>query len=129
MIGVGEKLPVESQLLAQLVDIERRLADLEAERAAVQRILFRVRQQNPATHDVTRRSSFDRLLVEDKILDILRNSEGYVRVDEIHQAVRSVVRDLKSSTFRSYLHRMKEKGLIEASYARGHWRIIRNPIP
>lgn len=122
--------PIEGPLLAQLADIERRIADLEGERAALQRLITKVRQQKLIMQDVTRKNSFDRILVENKILEILGQTEKYVSARSLYKEARLVNFNLKDTTFRSYMHRLKERGLVEASAnIRGYWKLIRKPVP
>jgi hypothetical protein len=128
MASGTEKPAAESSLLTELADVERRIADLERERAALQRLITKVRQQNLTAQDVTRRNSFDRILAESKILELLGKTEKYVRVAELYREARLVNYNLKDTTFRSYMHRLREKGLIEpSSTTRGFWRLVRKP--
>jgi DNA-binding transcriptional ArsR family regulator len=118
---------LEQKLVAELADIERKIGDLQQERAAVQRMLLRARQENLLNKDVTRKNSFNRILVEEKILEILREKNRFVRTSEIFKACQTVIYSLKDQTFRSYLHRLKERGLIEPSIGRGFWRLRNRP--
>jgi hypothetical protein len=126
----AEEASLERQVLGQLADIGRRIIELEAERSALQRVLARVRMQNTAAQDVTRRNSFERIMIESTILAKLRKSEGDVRASDLYQEVRFIKnRGLKGTTFRSHLHRMKQKGQIEPSDKIGFWRLVRESPP
>jgi DNA-binding transcriptional ArsR family regulator len=123
-----ERATLEQQLVAELADIERKIGELEQERSAVQRMLLRARQENLLNRDVTRKNSFNRILVENKILETLEKSNKFVRTSELYSEAQRVVYSLKDQTFRSYLHRLKERGLIEASLNRGFWKRTKRPI-
>jgi hypothetical protein len=132
MVSDQEPRSAEALLLTQLAGIERQIADLERQRFTLQRLVIRVRQQGLSTQDVTRKNSFDRIMAENAIVTVLSSAPGgsrpgYVSMDEIHREVRLAVPTIKPTTFRSYLHRMKERGLIEQSDPRGHWRLAQRP--
>ncbi len=120
----SHSLVAQEELLAQLGNIERQISELEGERKAVQRLLTKLRQQNLENHDVTRRDSFDRLLVEKQILDTLRGRSRETSTADLFRQARSVNYGLKDATFRSHLHRMKKKGTI-TSPKWGFWRIVK----
>ena len=114
----------EAQLVEQLTEIERKISDLEAERDALRRLITKVRHRDIATRDVTRKNSFDRILVETQIIDDLKRSRWPVAAATLLKNARSVKFGLKDSTFRSYLHRLKLAGVISPVASRpGHWRL------
>jgi len=115
---------LEAQILAELAEIEQKIGDLVTERTALQRMLTRVRQKNLGNKDVTRRNSYDRILVEDQILDALKDAAGSpLTVRELYARAKATIYQLKDSTFRSHLHRMKQRGLVKPSNIRGRWLI------
>ncbi|NYZ17560.1 hypothetical protein HL658_33880 [Azospirillum sp. RWY-5-1] len=114
---------IESELLRRLSEIESQIADLEAERNALQRLIAKVRLEESGNKDVKRRNSLSRIIVEGKILELLKSSSGPVSGNVLYKSTLSVVPSLKDVTFRSYLHRMKEKGLIEPAKGIGFWRM------
>lgn len=115
---------VEAQLVEQLAEIERKISDLEAERDALRRLITKVRHRDLATRDVTRKNSFDKILIESQIIEDLRRSRWPVAAATLLQNARSVKFGLKDSTFRSYLHRLKLAGAISPVPSRpGHWRL------
>ena len=132
MAKTSESLPneaIEGPLLAELAAIERRIADLEAERSALQRLITKVRQQKIAAQDVTRKNSFDRIMVESKILELLGQTEKYLSTRELYREAKRVNYSLRDGTFRSYVHRLKERGLIESSKnTKGYWKLARKPV-
>ena len=114
---------VETELLRRLTDIEKQITDLEAERKAVQRLLVKVRSDNAGVKDVTRRNSLSRIIIEHCIIETSTNSGTPVPSTTLFRQAKAEVRDLKENTFRSHLHRMKAKGLIEPLYSGGPWRL------
>ena len=115
---------VEAKLFEQIKEIDHRLAELNAEKSALQRLLLKVRRENLAAHDVARKNSFNRILIENKILETLGDDGGAVSSRDLLRLARDVIYDLKESTFRSYLHRMKARGLIQPSRtSRGFWML------
>lgn len=119
--------PIERQLLDQIDDIGRRITELEAEQAALRRLLAKVRFKGAVVKGVTRRNSFRRIAIENRIIEILGESGRYVSGSEVFRQIKMNNRSIKPSTFRSYLHRLKEKGLIESSVSRrGYWIIAKN---
>ena len=132
MSGDAKPSPIEGMLLTRLAGIERQIADLERERYAIQRLITKVRHENLTGQGITRKNSFDRIIAETAILAVLRRevgnkNRGFVRAGEVQNQIRHVVVNIKDVTFRTYLHRMKEKGLIEQSYPRGSWRLVKEP--
>ena len=124
MFNLDDGNSLESQLLAQLAEVEKRIVELTAERETLQRLITKARHKNIHMKDVTRKNSFDRILIENSVLEILKESGTSVRTKKMLSVVQSVVYGLKDSTFRSHLHRMKEKGLIKPSYYHGSWDIV-----
>lgn len=117
--------PLEPFILSQLEEIEHKMAELRDEKAALQRLLTKARQRDFAIKDVTRKNSLGRIVVENKILEILRDARGAISARELYDAAVSVSFDLKDNTFRSYLHRLKARGLIAPSASqRGYWQAV-----
>jgi hypothetical protein len=117
-------LSVETELLRRLSEIEAHISDLESERKAIQRLIIKARNEGSANKDITRRNSLARILIENKILqtlDISENNTATIKI--LYYAAKSVVPSLKGNTFRSHLHRMNKKGLIEPAHRGGSWRL------
>ena len=115
--------PLEEQLHAQLGEIGRQILKLTAERDALQRVLLRVSGQDSAAR-VLRRNSHERLLVEKSILDAIRASEEKaLSTRDLFQIAKAANPQIKEATFRSHLHRLKKRELVEPhGDRRGHWR-------
>ncbi|MBI1321181.1 MAG: hypothetical protein GC168_19825 [Candidatus Hydrogenedens sp.] len=114
---------IENELLRQLTNIDKQISDLEAERNAIKRLLIRVRNENVGTKDVTRRNSISRIIIERAIIETINRAAEPVSSKEIYKNINNDGYNLKENTFRSHLHRMKEKGLIEQLYRGGSWRL------
>jgi DNA-binding transcriptional ArsR family regulator len=114
----------ESGLVRQLADIERKITELSGERDALKRLIVRVRRQNMLQRDVTRKNSLDRILIENRILEVLREAgDEAVYARELFAQARNIHYQLKETTFRSHLHRLKSKGLIMPHPFRGRWML------
>lgn len=115
-----ERNVLEGQLVAQLTDVEREIGKLESQRETLRSLLSKVRRENLSLRDVTRKNSFDRILIENRILDIIKTARREVPTRRLYWAAREINPQIRSTTFRSYLHRMKVKGII-ASSGHGYW--------
>ena len=112
----------ENELLRRLLEIEAQITDLEAERKVIQRLLQKVRKDEIGNKDVTRRNSVSRVIVETRIIQVLNNAKKPLSSNMLYNDVKSYIGDLKENTFRSHLHRMKLKGVIEQTYRGGPWK-------
>lgn len=112
----------EKRLLQELAELGERIQKLEQERDVLQRMLAKARIHHRVVDTVERKNSVSRLLVETVILEALGASEGPMRSAELLTRLRRMVPDLKDTTFRSYLYRMKAQGMIENYRGqRGRW--------
>ena len=114
---------LEDRLQAEIVEISRKMALLAQEKQALERLLVKARTNRVAKTEAVRKSSAARLIVERLILDIIEASQGKpVRSNDIFKQVKMSEYQMKAATFRSYLHRMKERGLIQNPHKRnGLW--------
>jgi hypothetical protein len=115
---------LEKRILQEIADRQAKIRELQNEIRTFERMLLKARQQNELVRrvDVTRKNSVPRILVETSVLESLKQT-GRVR------GTRSLYRDaclgvgtLKEGTFRTILHRMKNRGLI-SSVSKGKWQI------
>jgi hypothetical protein len=111
---------LETHLLAQITAIEQDITKLEAQRDTLRDLLFRARRENATLRDVTRKNSFDRILIEGKIVNLLKAATRPIPTQRLWLAAQEVNLRLRSATFRSYVHRLKSKGLI-VSAGHGYW--------
>lgn len=112
---------LRDQLEAAIREIEGKISDLEAEKAALKRQLEKVLREKLEIKEVVRANSISRIIIEKAILDYLANSMTDLKTYSLYIEARMSDRNLKISTLRSYLFRMKQKGLIR-SVGRGVWR-------
>lgn len=112
----------EQQIVAQLEANAKRIAALSAERETLQKVLLALRGQNQQ-HEIVRSNSRNRILVERRILEQLRMHGKAMLTHRIFQEARQVHPTLTAGTFRSYLTRMKQKGLLEQPQ-HGFWAFV-----
>lgn len=117
--------PFERRLISEIALIDQKISDLEAEKAALMRQLLKARENRPELRDVNRRNSAQRVIVEGAILDLLVQRGDSVSNRVILDHIRMTkLHDLNENTLRTYLHRMKERGLV-VSPARGKWKVLK----
>lgn len=111
----------ERRLQKEIEEIEIRLKELTAERDALRRQLMKARWENHTLRDVNRKNSASRVMVEQRVLAGLEQATKPMTSAQLFELARLANFELKENTFRTQLHRMKAKGLIE-SVGRGRWR-------
>ncbi len=121
------------RLSREIEEIEARISELTAEKQALMRQLIKARWEESALKDVSRKNSGTRIMVEERILDALRASHDPLDNTHLFEAAKKANFELKPTTFRTYLIRLKEKNQI-VSVGRGLWRIPddtsnQTPIP
>jgi hypothetical protein len=119
---------LERRLLKEIADIDARVAELQTTRRSLERLVVKVRREAPVEGGkVARKNSAGRILIEQAIVESLRAALKPMTNKAIFTAARAVDYDLKEVTLRSYLHRMKARGLIEHSGAQGgSWQLRRS---
>ncbi|MES0864831.1 hypothetical protein ABLN87_20970 [Ruegeria sp. SCPT10] len=105
---------LENQITQQIQEIDSKIKSLQSERLALERLLLRARRDEAQAREPIRSNSVNRVLVENRILETLRQSKSPVSNRDLLWAARSAVFDLKDSTFRSHIKRMKDGGKIVA---------------
>jgi predicted transcriptional regulator len=122
---IEEKNTLLAKLASEIRAIDLKIADLSAERHALTRILERTKSEVFTASGLTRKNSFSKIVVEQEILQTLRRRQVPVSGTDLLAAARTVRYNLKPVTFRTYLHRLKAKGLIINSdeKGRGYWSI------
>ena len=115
---------IEERILADIADVSRQISDLTLEKSALERMLYKARQQNELIKrtDVTRKNSRNRVLVEGSILQSLKTANRAVRAGHLYADARFIIGNLRENTLRSILHRMKNRGTI-VSASKGSWRL------
>lgn len=113
----------ERRLQQEIEAIELKLKELTTERDALRRQLIKARWENHHLRDVSRKNSASRVLVEQRVLAALEQATKPMTSSQLFSVARLANFELKENTFRTHLHRMKSKGLIE-NVSRGRWRGI-----
>lgn len=121
--GKSKSQQLEDALLERLDRLERRMQKLRDEREAIQVALASHRADRLRFKGALRKNSFSKLLVEKRILDVLRKSGRPMPTATLYKAAGMIDNEaMPESTFRSHLHRMKIEGLI-VSHMRGSYRL------
>jgi len=116
----------EKRLQKEIEEIESKLKELTFERDALRRQLIKARWENHDLRDVSRKNSATRVLVEQRVLTALAAAKKPMTSQQLFEEALTINFELKGNTFRTHLHRMKSKGLIE-NVKRGQWRGIVSP--
>ena len=111
------------RLMREIEEIEARISDLSQEKAALQRQLTKAHWEASALKDVSRKNSGTRIMVEQRILDALREARKPLNSTALFSAAKRANFELKPTTFRTYLLRLKEKGNIKPAGRRGLWAL------
>lgn len=82
------------------------------ERNALERLLIKADLYPGFAQTTKRKNSFQRGLAEERIISALKSSSKPMKAKDIFSKLDKVHLDFKESTFRSYLTRMKGKGLL-----------------
>jgi hypothetical protein len=127
MPPTADTVLLERRLLAEMGDLERKIRELVVERDSIRRLLQRVRSETLINVDVTRKNSFNRILVEHTIIEAIKLSlPKPLSTNKLAGEAKAAVYGLKDSTLRSYLFRMKERGLI-VNKGVGFWTLPPQP--
>jgi DNA-binding transcriptional ArsR family regulator len=120
-----DELPyLEERIARKILKIDSRIKELSMEKSALERLLIDARRDNAAKTEAVRSNSGKRILVENSILKALRRSPAPVSNKDLYLHARTAVFDLKESTFRSHIKRMKDAGKIAPSGKR--WILPKN---
>jgi hypothetical protein len=120
---------LERKLLREIAAINKNIKALEQEAHALERLLIRSRRNNAAVQEAVRISSGRRILLEQTILAHLQSLNGRsTTTHELKNITRAIDYRINDNTFRSHLHRLKQKGKIESA-GYGRWKMIQPGIP
>lgn len=111
----------EARLLLDIRKIELEIKLLTDSKLVLQRLLSEAKGRGRSLPIIRRRNSTDRVMIETAIRRALYGKAS-AKSRDIHDEVKKVSHDIKPSTFRSHLHRMKKKGLI-MQHGRGAWKL------
>ncbi|HTB03546.1 MAG TPA: hypothetical protein VK804_24010 [Bradyrhizobium sp.] len=120
---------VEKKILQEIADRKRQIAGIQQEIDTFERMLMKSRQQQVliTQTDVTRKNSINRILVENSVLNSLKSSGRPSKTRSLYRDAALIVGTLKEGTFRTILHRMKNRGLI-TSVSDGKWQIAASSL-
>lgn len=119
---------VEAYLQQQIAEIDTKIAALEAEQRVLRRLLANEQAKRSATaRGALRKNALQRVLVETAIMDTLKGRGKPVPQADLMTAARVAAPDLKPVTLRSYLFRLKEKGLILSRSPGSQWLLAEMP--
>jgi hypothetical protein len=115
---------IQDVLLQQIAEKAEEIRLLSEEKDVLERMLLKTRQQDELLKraDVTRKNSVNRVLVESSVIQSLKATGQPVPVRSLYTDARLMVPTLRENTFRSYLHRMKARGLVISAGQR-RWQI------
>lgn len=121
--------PYIAKLEAEKQAMEDRIAELQSEIRTINNLIYR-RKSEIHAHDqdepVTGKN-IDRLLFETLILDTVRKSKRGLRTGQIYSEIKKSGYGLNYNTLRSYVTKMRNKGLIKKSTpASYYWVAIEN---
>lgn len=116
--------PYEQRLISEMEEIDLRIKELLQEKSVLQRLLIKARWERDVLFDVTRKNSANRIMIERRIIDFLKKEKS-ASVSHLYKESLKINYNLKYNSFRTYINRMKQKGLIESS-GWGRWRIADN---
>jgi len=110
--------------------MEARVAELQAEIRTVNNLILRRKSEKFAKSrdETVNEKNVDRLFFETLILDAIHNAKKGLRTGEIHTAITKSGYGLNYNTLRSYVAKMRDKGLIKkATPSSYYWVATGNP--
>lgn len=113
----------EKRILGELEDLERRIKELQNEKITLAKQLSKIRAEREGLQYTTRKNSLNRVLAENSIINALKSQNAPMSARVLFGYAKSTNFDLKEATFRTYLNRMKTKGIIRPSKSSGHWQL------
>ena len=120
---------LEKRIREEIAERQVKIRDLQNEIRSFEQMLLKARRQNELVKrvDVTRRNSVGRVLIESSVLETLAQTGRIRGTRSLYQDACLIVGTLKEGTFRTTLHRMKNRGLI-VSVGNGKWQITPSGI-
>lgn len=113
----------EKRLTREIEEIEARMKSLSEEKSALQRQLAKARADRTGIQSVTRKNSLNRVLAENSVIEYLKQ-KGTASTAQLYRNAQLTNFDLKETTFRTYLHRMKRKDMIKTARTVGRWELV-----
>ena len=113
----------ERRIQKEIEDIEERIKTLNGEKMALQRQLAKARADRTGIQSVTRKNSANRVLAENAVIGALQEANKPMSTRNLYRVALSTNFDLIENTLRTYLHRMKKRGIIKTSNSVGVWEL------
>ena len=113
----------EKRIAAELQLIDEKMASLEKERAVLRRQLAKARSEKYGLETTTRKNSLNRVFTENTVIHALRTEGKPLTTAYLFKCALVINNELKENTFRTYLHRMKSRGLIKTARHVGSWEL------
>ncbi|WP_375783324.1 hypothetical protein ACE10Z_26095 [Bradyrhizobium sp. Pha-3] len=115
---------LEKRIREEIASRQAKIRELQNEIHSFEQMLLKARRQNALVKrvDVTRKNSLGRVLVESSVLEALAQTGRVRGTTSLYRDACLIVGTLREGTFRTTLHRMKNRGLI-ASVGNGKWQI------
>lgn len=117
---------LEKRLSKEIEDVDTQIQALQTERHVLQKQLAKARAERTGLQAVTRKNSLNRVLAENSVVEFIKARKRACSTKELFNYARITNYELKDATFRTYLHRMKARGLIKPAKAAGSWEL---PVP
>lgn len=115
-----------SRLEAEKKVMEARVTELQAEIRTINNLIYRRKSEMFAESrdETVNEKNVDRLFFETLILDAIRNAKKGLRTGEIHSAVIKSGYGLNYNTLRSYVTKMRDKGLIKKATSSSYYWVV-----
>ena len=106
--------------------MEARVAEIQAEIRTINNLIYRRKSEMFAeTRDEKiNEKNVDRLFFETLIMEAIRNAKRGLRTGEIYSAVTKSGYGLNYNTLRSYVTKMRDKGLIKKATSTSYYWVI-----
>ena len=114
------------RLEAEKLALEERIKDMQSEVRTINNLIYRRKSELFAndTGETRNLKNTDRLVFETIILEALNSSKRGLRTGEIHNAILKQGYGLNYNTLRSYVARMRDKGLIQKKTPTSYYWIV-----
>ena len=128
MSEFGISSGLAAQTLAEIAEIDRRIASLVELRDGLKRVFLNASKGGLGAVAGAQLNDIRRSMIDHVILEMLEKSDGCsMKTRDLFDGARSVSAHLKYVTFRSHLHRLKQRGLITAENVEyGSWRLVQS---
>lgn len=117
-----------AQLEEEKKVMEARISELQAEIRTINNLIYRRKSRFFADRQDERinEKNIDRLFFETLILDTLKEARKGLRTGEIHTAITRAGYGLNYNTLRSYVTKMRDKGLIKKATPSSYYWVVVN---